>query len=67
MSEDAEHLARCKARALEYLDDGDKASAVASILSDLKIPPGSALSMLGMWSVINGTEEDVRRFIAGFN
>ena len=31
----AEHLAWCKARALEYVDSDDCASAVVSLLSDL--------------------------------
>ena len=31
----AEHLAWCKTRALAYVDNGDCASAVVSLLSDL--------------------------------
>jgi hypothetical protein len=34
-----EHLAWCKKRALEYLDDGDINSAIASMISDLARHP----------------------------
>lgn len=66
-----EHMDWCKKRALEYLDKGDVANAVASMLSDLSkhpettIPP--ELSMIGMLSVMSNDRDGARRFIVGFN
>lgn len=68
----AEHLAWCKQRALEYVDQGDLASAVASMTSDLGKHHETATSnpylmMLGMMNVNQGDTEGVRRWINGFN
>jgi Tfp pilus assembly protein PilF len=67
----AEHLAWCKERALEYLDAGDLANAVASMGSDLNKHPqtgaGAALMSLGLMYVMNCDQAGVRRWIEGFN
>lgn len=71
----AEHLAWCKARALEYVDAGDLEQAFASMISDLGKHPRTASSqgigsMLGMGLKINGhlnTAALMRDFIEGFN
>lgn len=67
----SEHLACCKERALEYLDDGDLVNAVASMSSDLtKHPEGGInphLAMLGMMYVRDHDAAGVRRWIEGFN
>lgn len=63
----------CKRRALEYLDKGDVANAVTSMLSDLGKHPetalrdGSPLGMLGMMAVMPNDATVARRFINGFN
>lgn len=68
-----EHLAWAKTRALEYLDEGDRTSAVASLISDLgKHPetsshPAIQLSgMLLMGGHLN-TQEQARDLIVGCN
>jgi hypothetical protein len=65
-----EHLAWCKRRALEYLDDGDLANAVASMGSDLDKHPelgcNPHLMMLGMRYLMDGDASAVRRWIEGF-
>lgn len=68
-----EHLAVCKQRALEYLDDGDAKNAVASMISDLgkhSAWRGSTfldgMSLIGMFTVAEG-DEPVRKWIEGFN
>jgi hypothetical protein len=68
-----EHLAWCKQRALEYVDSGDLAQALTSMISDLNKHPetkgnvgielGVGLSLVGALS----TSSDMRRFIEGFN
>lgn len=71
MMERAEHLARCKQRALEYLDAGNLPDAVASMLSDMEKHPDTgvhpALGMLGMRYITDGDAAAVRRWITGFN
>lgn len=67
-----EHLEWCKKRAHEYLERGDVANAIASMMSDLKKHPetshaNSFLDMVGMQAAINGSVHDARRFIDGFN
>lgn len=70
MSEREDHLAWCKQRAVEYVDDGDLASAVASMASDLskrddtRCPP--VLLQLAMMRVIALDEPGVRQWIEGF-
>ena len=67
-----EHLAWCKRRALEYIDDGDLANAVASMASDLTKHPDTAaadnpfLMMVGLQAVMAGDVIGVRRWIEGF-
>lgn len=70
----AEHLAWCKQRAHEYLDVGDVANAIASMMSDLGKHPETegvgknpALVMFGMMAAQNNSREDARRYIDGFN
>jgi hypothetical protein len=71
MRDRAEHLAWCKARALEYLDAGDLANAVASMGSDLDKHPETGcpdvLMSLGMTLIIQNDTAGVRRWIEGFN
>jgi len=68
-----EHMAWCKARALEYLDAAipDPGQAVASMLSDLRKHPGTAgvaEGPLGMMGLLSATGvHEARRFIEGFN
>ena len=57
-----EHLAWCKARALEYLDAGDLVNAVASMASDLTKHPETGrghdtLMMLAMMYVTQPTRQ----------
>lgn len=70
-----EHLRWCKERALEYVDQGDLASAVASMGSDITKHEGGmssaapaylTLMALGMMHVANGDAREVRRWIEGF-
>jgi len=67
----SEHLAWCKERALEYVDRGDLASAVASMASDLgkhsQVGARRELTMLGIMYAAEGDEAGVRRWINGFN
>ena len=68
-----EHVQWCKDRALEYVDQGDLSSALASMGSDLDKHPdteGHAGIQLGMMQLINGmldTPDQMRKFIQGFN
>jgi hypothetical protein len=69
----AEHLAWCKKRAHEYLDQGDITQAVTSMLSDLgkhpetAVRPGSPLNQLGLLACMSGDQREAARFIDGFN
>ncbi len=69
----ADHLAWCKAMALQYVDAGDISNAYASMTSDLSKHPGTAdhsAITLGMFLLMNGhlsTPDAMRRFIEGFN
>jgi hypothetical protein len=73
MTTRAEHLARAKQRALEYVDAGDLPAALASIGSDLdKHPetrdhPGTTLGLMLMINGSLSTADDMRRFIEGYN
>ena len=67
----AEHMAWCKARALEYVDEGHLAAAVSSMLSDLNKHPdtkdgSTAMALLGLFAVLSKSSVDVRKFIEGF-
>jgi hypothetical protein len=65
-----EHLAWCKARALEYVHEGDLADAVASMISDMGKHPETEVSFvlvqLGMLYVTQHDDDAVRRWIEGF-
>lgn len=67
-----EHLAWAKKRALEYVDAGDLANAVASMGSDLQKHPhthGASTSVmlrLGMMYIDQGDPQRVRAWIEGF-
>jgi hypothetical protein len=65
-----EYLAWAKQRALEYLDAGDQANAVAAMCSDLQAHPelgcSDTLMLLGMKYIMDGDEAGVRRWVEGF-
>lgn len=65
-----EHLAWCKKRALEYLDQGDVVNAIASMGSDLEkhpeLKPNLNLLMVGMMYARDCDREGARRWIEGF-
>jgi hypothetical protein len=69
----SEHLQWCKDRALAYLDRGEIADAVTSMLSDMSkheetaLPADSPLTMFGLMAVMGSNIGDARRFIEGFN
>ena len=69
----ANHLARCKQRALEYVEAGDLQQAFASMTSDLGKHPETfrhSAIQLGMMMLMDGqlgTEQKMRNFIEGFN
>jgi hypothetical protein len=67
----ADHLAWCKQRAFEYVNEGDLGGAVASMMSDLGKHPETGvdptLGMLGLMAATSGDASEVRRFIEGFN
>lgn len=66
-----EHLTWCKKRALEYVEAGDLAQAVISMLSDIEKHPelkcNAYLAMAGTMAAMDQDEAGVRRFINGFN
>lgn len=67
----AEHMRWCKKRALEYLDAGQVADAIASMMSDLTKHPetaglNSTLGMLGLLYAQTNDKDGARRFIEGF-
>ena len=71
----AEHLAWAKQRALEYVDRGELAQAVTSMLSDLSkrpefnmdSPAMKGIAQIGILFEIQKGPEAVRRWIEGFN
>lgn len=69
----AEHLAWCKARALEYVDQGKLQDAFASMGSDLGKHPDTAAHAgiaMGMMLLVGGLlnePHEMRHFINGFN
>lgn len=69
----AEHLAWCKARALQYCDANDPSQAFASMGSDLEKHPDTANHsgiQLGVMMLLSGhldTAEKMRKFIEGFH
>ncbi len=67
-----EHMAWCKKRALEYIDERDISQAIASMLSDLSKHEetesvGLAMGAMGLLEVIHGDLQSARRWIEGFN
>jgi hypothetical protein len=68
-----EHMEWCKKRALEYVDIGDLPNAFASMTSDLRSYPETANHLgieLGMMLLFTGklnTQDEMRKFIEGFN
>ncbi len=69
----AEHLKWCKDRALEYVDLGDTSQAYASMVSDMRKHTETENHIgieLGMMMLMGGhlsTQEEMRKFILGFN
>jgi hypothetical protein len=66
-----EHLKWCKERALEYLDCGDVANAIASMSSDLRkhedfIAIADKMTPLALFYAANMDIEGARRWIEGF-
>jgi hypothetical protein len=70
-----EHLAWCKARALEYLDQFEIANALTSFMSDMekheetKIPTEGALADLTLLALYRAADNDydfIRRYIEGW-
>lgn len=64
MSDDrsrAEHLAWAKTRALEYLENGDVADAIASLASDLSKHPATRALAEGATNVMNGILQEPER------
>lgn len=68
-----EHMAWCKERALEYIDQNDNQQAFTSMMSDLSKHPetqGHVAIQLGMMLNMTGrlsTAHEMRKFIEGFN
>ena len=69
----AAHLAWCKARALEYVEQGDTNQAFSSMASDLgkhDETAGHIGIQLGMAQMMGGmlsSPAEMRKFIEGFN
>jgi hypothetical protein len=65
-----EHLALAKRSALEYLDRGDVANAIASMAIDMKkcnnLKHQPALMMMGFLALMNNDLAAARRWIEGF-
>ena len=65
----AEHLAWCKARALDYIAIGDVQGAMLSMMSDLgkhdDTKPGIELMRLSLSVQMSGDRELARRLIEG--
>jgi hypothetical protein len=69
----AKHLAWCKQRALEYVEANDLRNAWASMASDMgkhEETKDHAAINLGMMLLMSGqlnTQDEMRKFIEGFN
>jgi len=67
-----EHLEWCKARAREYLRDGDIMNGVTSMLSDLSKHPDTkplseaGFAQIGMHMIMTRDLEGAKRFVEGF-
>lgn len=68
-----EHLAWCKKRALEYVEQGEIENAWASMVSDMNKHPktknhiGIELGSIQLMSGMIKTPDQMRHFIEGFN
>jgi len=67
-----EHLQWCKDRALEYVEAGDNQQAMSSMISDLRKHAETESSAqiafpLGMIAMQSGSDNEMRKFINGFN
>jgi len=64
-----EHLAWCKQRANEYLDNGDVSGAFASFTSDITKHPETQplVRVLSLGFAHMDSPADMRHFIDGFN
>lgn len=66
----AEHLERCKERAMDYWFKGDLAGAVTSMASDLckydDLGCNDGVPMVAMLYVMQGDFDGVKRWIEGF-
>lgn len=65
------HLEWCKLRALEYVERGELAHAVTSMLSDMSKHPGTApvarsMAGLGLLMAVSGDAWQIRRWIEDF-
>ncbi|MCK5016322.1 MAG: hypothetical protein KAS32_04545 [Candidatus Peribacteraceae bacterium] len=66
----ADHIAWCQMRALEYVDSNNPHNAVASMMSDVRKHDETKDHigvMLGLTLINGGSNEDVRKWIEGFN
>ena len=66
-----EHLAWAKGRAMEYLDRGKVADAIASMMSDLGKHEDfnsieAKMAPLGLFYAMNNDYDGAKRFIEGF-
>ena len=65
-----EHLAWCKQRALEYLNQHDVRNAICSMMSDMKeheeTPVNGTIAALGIVIAMDEDEIEARRWIEGF-
>lgn len=70
MKDREEHLAWCKQRALQYLDQHDIQNAICSMMSDMKehpeTPVNQGIAMLGIMIAAQQDEIEARRWIEGF-
>jgi len=63
-----EHLSWAKQRALRYVDEGDIAQGITSMLSDLsKHPQLGCEEFLARLGMMASTRDEARRWIEGFN
>lgn len=69
----AEHLAWCKARALEYVNRGDVNGGLTSMFSDMEKHPetrdhiGNRIGLQMMMIGALSSPHEARRFIEGYN
>jgi hypothetical protein len=66
-----EHLEWCKERAMDYLNTGDVANAIASMMSDLSKHEdfkaiAEKIGPLGLFYAMNNDYDGAKRFIEGF-